>query len=82
MPRYTVRWVTYAEQQRDALPADARRKLDTLLDLLTADPRRYGTYSKREDQWTATFGDGWGVILYTIEERWITITVLRVTWVG
>jgi hypothetical protein len=34
MPKYTVRWVTYAEQQRESLPVDARRELNKLLDLL------------------------------------------------
>jgi hypothetical protein len=82
MSTYTVRWVTYAEQQRESLPADARPELDKLLDLLTVDPRGHGIYSKREDQWVATFGDGWGLVIYIIEDRWITITVLRVTWVG
>jgi hypothetical protein len=82
MAAYAVRWVDYARDQRDALPAEARHELDVALRRLVADPRAYGTYSKHEDQWTATFGDGWGVILYTIEDRWITITVLRVTWAG
>ncbi|WP_239308200.1 MULTISPECIES: type II toxin-antitoxin system RelE/ParE family toxin [unclassified Frankia] len=82
MATYAVRWVDYAREQRDSLSAEARHQLDTALGRLVADPRAHGIYSKPEDQWTATFGDGWGVILYTIEDRWITITVLRVTWVG
>lgn len=81
MARFAIRWVTYAEQQRDVLSPTARGELDRLLDQLTADPYRCGTYSKREDQWSATFGST-GVILYTIEDQWITVTVLRVLWVG
>jgi mRNA-degrading endonuclease RelE of RelBE toxin-antitoxin system len=79
MARYAVRWVTHAEQQRDSLPPDARAALDQLLDLLTADPRRHGTYSKSDDLWTAPFGP-YGLVAYTIEDNLITITVLRVIW--
>ena len=77
-----MRWVTYAEQQRESLPEDARRKLNKLLDLLAVNPRGHGTYSKRDDQWIATFGDGWGLVIYTIEDRWITITVLPTRYLG
>ncbi|WP_242605664.1 hypothetical protein [Frankia sp. Cppng1_Ct_nod] len=71
--------MTYAEEQRDVLPGVARRELHLLLDVLTADPQRHGTYSKREDQWSASMSP-FGVMLYTVEERWLTITVLRVLW--
>lgn len=81
MARYTVRWLTYAEHQRDTLQSDARRELDALLDRLTADPRRDGSYDKTTEQWTAAFG-GYDILLYSIEDRWITITVLRITWLG
>lgn len=82
MARYTVRWVTYAEQQADSLTPPARHALDETLAVLRADPRRHGDYSPTRDQWSTHFGDGWGVILYTIEDRWATVTVLRVTWAG
>ncbi len=52
MARYTIRWVTYAEQQRDSLPAEGRRELDALLDRLADDPRRHGTYDKRTERRT------------------------------
>ena len=50
------------------------------LDLLATDPRA-GYYDDTNDQWSVTFGE-LGIILYTIEDRWRTITVLRVTWIG
>lgn len=80
MPRrFAVRWVTHAEVQRDALPTDARAGLDELLDQLTADPRQ-ASYDPERDEWSATFGPG--LLLYTIEDQWATITVLRVLWPG
>lgn len=81
MSRYAVRWVDHARDQRDDLPADARRALDATLRLLSVDPRGHGTYDKNTEQWTAPFG-GFGILLYSIEERWIIITVLRVSWAG
>ncbi|KJE24447.1 hypothetical protein FF36_01177 [Frankia torreyi] len=80
MTVHGVRWVDYARDQRDSLPAEARTALDIALRRLVEDPRGHSTYRKRDNQWTATFSDGWGLIVYTIEDRWITITVLRVTW--
>ncbi|WP_131764894.1 hypothetical protein [Candidatus Protofrankia californiensis] len=80
MARYTIRWVTYAEQQRDTLPAEGRRELNALLNRLADDPYRHGTYDKRTELRRAVFG--YGLLTYSVEERWITITVLRVTWIG
>jgi len=79
---YAIRWVDYARDQREALPAGARGELDAALRMLAADPRAPGTYSEREEQWTTPFGGGWGVVLYSIEERWLMVTILRVTWAG
>jgi hypothetical protein len=82
MAVHGIRWVDYARDQRDGLAAEARAALDTALRRIVEDPRSHSTYRKRDDQWTATFGDDWGLIVYTIEDRWITITVLRVTWLN
>ena len=68
MPRHAVRWVTYAEEQRDSLAPDARRALDDKLTLLCTDPRRHGDYSPTRDQWSTHFGDGWDMILCTVED--------------
>ncbi|WP_322762203.1 hypothetical protein [Frankia sp. Cr2] len=62
------------------MPAEGRRELDALLDRLAADPRRHATFDKRTELWRAVFG--YGLLTYSIEEKWITITVLRVTWIG
>jgi len=78
---FAVRWLTYAEQQRDAVPIRARRDLVTLLDQLSTEPRERGVYDEDHDQWSATFGD-LGMVLYTIDEHWATLTVLRVVWIG
>ncbi|WP_250285311.1 hypothetical protein [Frankia sp. CiP1_Cm_nod2] len=79
MARYTIRWVTYAEQQRDTLPPEGRHELDALLNRLVDDPYRQGTYNKRTELWRAVFG--YGLLTYSIEDRLLTITALRVTWI-
>lgn len=76
-----IRWLTFAEAQRDSLPALARQELFEVLDLLSSDPRDHGVYDDTHDQWSATFGH-LGVVLYTIDEPWMMLTVLRVIWVG
>ena len=78
--RYTVRWASYAARQRDDLPRPAHEQLLVALDLLATDPRA-GYYDDTNDQWSVTFGE-LGIILYTIEDRWRTIAVLRVMWIG
>jgi hypothetical protein len=72
--------VTYAEQQRDTLPAAGRRELARVVGLLAADPRQPGTNNKDTRLWAAAFG--LGILIYSIEEEWATVTVLRATWVG
>ncbi|CAO5246783.1 hypothetical protein [Frankia sp. AgKG'84/4] len=81
MAIYAIRWVDHAREQRDSLPPEARAMLEEALRTLVRGPRS-GTYDKRSDQWTASFDRGRGVILYTIEERWFTITLLRVVWLS
>jgi hypothetical protein len=69
MPRrYTVRFVTYAAQQRDSLPPAGRAALDDRLRELEEDPRQGAEYKASDDRWSTTFGR-WGVILYRSPTR-------------
>lgn len=79
--RYTVRFVTYAAEQRDSLPPAGRRALDHRVRELEEDPRRDAEYKASDDTWSTSFGE-WGAMLYLISDRIITVTVLRITWVG
>jgi mRNA-degrading endonuclease RelE of RelBE toxin-antitoxin system len=79
--RYTVRFVTHAEEQRQALPPAGRQALELKVRELEEDPFRDAEHKAADDSWTSTFGE-WGVILYVVGERIVTVTVLRVTWVG
>jgi mRNA-degrading endonuclease RelE of RelBE toxin-antitoxin system len=82
MPRrYTVRFVTYAAQQRDSLPPAGRAALDHRLRELEEDPRQGAEYKTSDVRWSTTFGR-WGVILYLISDKIVTVTVLRITWAG
>lgn len=79
--RYTVRFVTYAAQQRDSLPPAGRAALDRRVRELEEDPRRGAEYKASDDRWTTSFGQ-WGAMLYLISDKIITVTVLRITWAG
>lgn len=82
MPRpYTVRLVTHAAQQRDSLPPAGRAALDDRLHELEQDPRHGAEYKASDDRWSTSFGR-WGVVLYLISDRIVTVTVLRITWAG
>ncbi len=78
--RYTVRFVTYAEEQRRALPAVAQEALDLKVRQLEEDP--YQDATQRDGLWSSTFGSATGIILYVIGDRTVTVTVLRTTWLG
>jgi hypothetical protein len=81
MPRYTVFFSGLAQRQRDGLPPAGQRGLEKALERLAADPRGRGTWDGEADVWTADFGAR-GLLLYSVDDSWITMTVLRVTWVG
>jgi hypothetical protein len=79
--RYTVRLITYAAQQRDSLPPAGRAALDRRLHEFEQDPRQGAEYKASDDRWSTSF-DRWGVILYPISDKIVTVTVLRITWAG
>lgn len=70
-------WLEIARQQYDSLPDSVQRQIDMKLDLLLDDPEQYGTYDKSSDQWTTDFGDGDGLIVYTVVHQNIKVIVLR-----
>lgn len=77
IPRYGVVWLELAREQYDALPLAARTHVDARLVDLAEQPYGPG-YDERTDQWTTTYGDGLGVILYAVVRRPPRVIVLRV----
>jgi hypothetical protein len=82
--RYAVRFVTYAEAQRRSLPPAGRQALDRKVHELEEDPYRDVEFKPSDGTWLSTFRESgeWGVILYLIADQIVTVTVLRLTWVG
>lgn len=83
MARYGIRYVTFAAEQRDALPSAARRAYDIVINTIAEDPRGHGRRNSDTGSWYAEFGDRHeGVVNYVIGDNIITVTVIRITWAG
>jgi hypothetical protein len=77
MSRFSAVWLEIARAQYDSYPADVRRQIAAVLELVVENPTAYGLYSERTDQWTTTYGGGAGLIVYTVVRTHQTIIVLR-----
>lgn len=76
MPRYSLIWLEIAEQQYLSLPRDVQDQIDASLKQILDDPES-GKYDKSSDQWTVTFGDGAGMIVYAVVRQNVKVIVLR-----
>lgn len=79
---YSVRFVTYALDQWEALSPAGRAAIDVKIRELEEDPFANGQYDQANETWSSSFGDGMGVILYLISEDIVMVTVLRLAWMG
>lgn len=78
MDRYTARWTQIPLEQYDALPPEARRQVDERIQELLAQPQGPpGSYDPPSDQWTTTYGDGAGLILYAVVPTHRRVLILR-----
>jgi hypothetical protein len=68
MPRCGPVWLEIARKQYTSLPADTREQIDTRVEQLLENPRQqpHSAYNERTDQWTTTYGDGVGLIIYAV----------------
>lgn len=79
MPRYGPVWLEIAREQYTSLPADAREQIDTRVEQLLENPQQQprSAYDERTDQWTTTYGDGAGLIVYAVVHDRQRVIVLR-----
>ena len=78
MARYSPVWLEIARAQYDALPAEIRAQVDARLDQLLEQPRlSRSAYDEPTDQWTTTYGDGAGLIVYAVVDEHRRLIVLR-----
>jgi hypothetical protein len=78
MARYALVWSDVPRDQYDSLPPEVQAQVDATLDRLQDDPEKYGTFDKAADQWSATFGDGSGFVLYVISRAEVKVVLLRI----
>ena len=79
MPRYGPVWLEIAREQYTSLPADAREQIDIRVEQLLENPRQQprSAYDERTDQWTTTYGDGAGLIVYAVVHDRQRVIILR-----
>ncbi len=78
MARYELVWSDVPlEQYRSSSPT-VRARIDETIQLILDDPEKFGVYDKDSDQWSATFGNGQGFILYAISHARIKVMLLRI----
>ena len=79
MPRYGPVWLEIAREHYASLPVDAREQVDARLEELLENPRQQpgSGYDERSDQWTTTYGDGTGLIVYAVVHDQRRVIILR-----
>jgi hypothetical protein len=77
--RYTAVWLELARDYYDSLPAGVRaqiaHRLEQLLEHQGRSPDAY--YDSPTDQWTTTYGDGAGLIVFAVVPERQRLIILR-----
>jgi len=78
MARYGAVWLEIAAEQYAELPTATRERVDARLEQLLENPRKPGAYyDERTDQWTTTYGDGAGLLVFAVVHEHQRLIVLR-----
>lgn len=78
MPRYGPVWLEIALEQYASLPAEAQEQINARVQELLENPNQpHSAYDERTDQWTTTYGDGAGLIVYAVVHERPTVIILR-----
>jgi hypothetical protein len=80
MARSRVRYVSCTDEQLSQLPHSLRTAFDAKVEDLTRDPYVTGDYNESIGSYSTTFGEA-GIILYTVSDEIVTVTIIRVNWV-
>lgn len=79
MPAYTDRWLQLAIDQYFELPDEQRHQVDQRIEeLLVAPEGPSRSYDQPSDQWTTTYGDGTGLIVYAVVPEYRRVLILRI----
>lgn len=78
MARYRLLWLELARDYYASMPGETRDQVDDRLEQLLENPRTPDAgYDQLTDQWTTTYGDGAGVLLYAVVHGHEAVIVLR-----
>jgi hypothetical protein len=80
MARYRVRYVSYADERLSRLSHSVRTAFDARVEDLKDDPYVAGDYNESIGSYSTTFGEA-GIILHTVSDEIVTVTIIRVNWV-
>jgi mRNA-degrading endonuclease RelE of RelBE toxin-antitoxin system len=81
MARYGLIWLEIAREDYGSLPEAIRVQISTRIEQLLENPRRPADgYDEPTDQWTATYGDGAGLIVYAVVHERQRVIILRLVW--
>jgi len=76
---YTERWLQLAIDQYFELPDEQRHQVDRRIEELLVDPQGPAqSYDQPSDQWTTTYGDGAGLIVYAVVPEYRRVLILRI----
>lgn len=78
MPRYGPIWLEIALEQYASLPVEAQEQINAQVKKLLENAHQpRSAYDERTDQWTTTYGDGAGLIVYAVVHERSTVIILR-----
>ena len=78
MARYGLIWLEIAYADYTSLPERARAQISSRIEQLLENPRQpRGSYDQLTDQWTTTYGDGSGLIVYAVVHERQRVIILR-----
>ena len=78
MARYGLIWLEIAHADYASLPERSRAQINARIEQLLENPRQAGdSYDRLTDQWTTTYGDGAGLIVYAVVHERQRVIILR-----
>lgn len=78
MARFRLLWLEIARDYYQSLPTEMQLQVHVRLAQLLDDPRPSDAgYDEATDQWTTTYGNGAGLILYAVVDERERVIILR-----
>jgi mRNA-degrading endonuclease RelE of RelBE toxin-antitoxin system len=76
--RYGLIWLEIAREDYASMPEATRVQISTRIEQLLENPRQaHDGYDQLTDQWTTTYSDGAGLIVYAVVHERHRVIILR-----